>query len=388
MANDDSRRAHDAQLLAPVSADVLKRLSHDLRTPLNIMLGYAQLLQVAADDRAGDLEAIAEILKAGRQMARLIDEAHDLAHLDAGTLSVRCSAQPVLPIVTAALQAAAPLLDSAATIALEVRTAAPSVFADRTHLMSSIVALVLAAARFNRSRGELKLRIDSGGDLVGIVVAPAVDADAAAMVPPRTLDRAPDRTAGDEVARRALAELAVTSRILALMGGALQVAASGTRGYAFRLVARAAPAPVDDTEASRPDAATSPAATKRRQRVLYIEDNAANQKLVRVIVGTMPGVDLQVADTAERGLHLARTDLPALILLDIGLPDRSGLDLLPDLRSVPGLEHVPVLGLSANATPTDSKRGLDAGLDGYIAKPIDVDDLRRRLLAHLGSRDG
>jgi two-component system cell cycle response regulator DivK len=109
-------------------------------------------------------------------------------------------------------------------------------------------------------------------------------------------------------------------------------------------------------------------------RILYIEDNPGNRMLVKRILEAEGYSVAEAADGAS-GLEMAAQDLPDLILLDINLPEIDGYDLARRFRDTPGLQGVPILAVTANVMKGDRERTLEAGCDGYIQKPIDVDRL-------------
>jgi CheY-like chemotaxis protein len=108
------------------------------------------------------------------------------------------------------------------------------------------------------------------------------------------------------------------------------------------------------------------------RRVLYIEDNPANLKLVRLIVGLRPGVELLSAERGRAGLDLARAHRPDLILLDHHLPDMAGDEILRCLLDDPRTRDLPVVILSADTGPGQIRRLLEAGARAYVTKPFDV----------------
>ncbi|MFQ6099778.1 MAG: response regulator [Anaerolineae bacterium] len=109
-------------------------------------------------------------------------------------------------------------------------------------------------------------------------------------------------------------------------------------------------------------------------RILYIEDDPSNRLLVRRILEAEDYSVLEATDGLA-GLEMAAQMQPDLILLDINLPEIDGYDLARRFRETPGLQHVPILALTANVMKGDRERTLEAGCDGYIQKPIDVDRL-------------
>jgi two-component system cell cycle response regulator DivK len=107
-------------------------------------------------------------------------------------------------------------------------------------------------------------------------------------------------------------------------------------------------------------------------RVLYIEDKSDNRLLVRRILGA-EDVEVIEAENAEQGITLAQLERPDLILMDINMPGKDGYTATNDIRQMPELDHIPIIALTANVMKGDKERTLDAGCDGYIPKPIDVD---------------
>jgi two-component system cell cycle response regulator DivK len=119
-----------------------------------------------------------------------------------------------------------------------------------------------------------------------------------------------------------------------------------------------------------------------RIRILYIEDNRENLLLVRRILEA-EGFSVTGAPDGPSGLEIAAEMQPDLILLDINLPEIDGYDLAKRFRQTPGLQQVPILAVTANVMHGDRERTLEAGCDGYIQKPIEVDRLPDQVRAAL-----
>lgn len=109
-------------------------------------------------------------------------------------------------------------------------------------------------------------------------------------------------------------------------------------------------------------------------KVLYIEDNPENRLLVRRILQA-DGFTVLEAQDATQALQLLEEEIPDLILMDINMPDMDGFTLTTRLKNTPGINRVPIVALTANVMRGDRERSLEAGCDGYIQKPIDVDNL-------------
>jgi CheY-like chemotaxis protein len=127
------------------------------------------------------------------------------------------------------------------------------------------------------------------------------------------------------------------------------------------------------------------ASAETQHRVLYIEDNPANLKLVKKILGTQPNLSLLEAVNAELGLEIARRERPDLILLDINLPGMDGFAALAALRSDPATHAIPAIAVTANAMKHDSERGKAAGFADYLTKPLDIEQLLKSVRRCLDS---
>jgi two-component system cell cycle response regulator DivK len=119
-----------------------------------------------------------------------------------------------------------------------------------------------------------------------------------------------------------------------------------------------------------------------RNRILYIEDNFDNRMLVKRILEA-EGYTLLEAANATEGLQQAMEQTPDLILMDINLPEMDGYTTTSRIKAMPGLENVKVIALTANVMQGDRERTLAAGCDGYIQKPIDVDQLPGQIARYL-----
>jgi two-component system cell cycle response regulator DivK len=107
-------------------------------------------------------------------------------------------------------------------------------------------------------------------------------------------------------------------------------------------------------------------------KVLYIEDKPDNRMLVRRIL-MVEDIDVIEAENAEIGISLAQQEMSDLILMDINMPGKDGYTATNDIRQLHALDHIPIVALTANVMKGDKERSIDAGCDGYIPKPIDVD---------------
>ena len=118
--------------------------------------------------------------------------------------------------------------------------------------------------------------------------------------------------------------------------------------------------------------------------ILYVEDNMDNRTLVRRIL-MAEGYNLLEAVNATQALEILENNHPDLILMDINMPDMDGYSLTAQIKRTPGLELIPIIALTANVMRGDRERSLEAGCDGYIQKPIDIDLLSEQIERFLRS---
>ncbi len=112
--------------------------------------------------------------------------------------------------------------------------------------------------------------------------------------------------------------------------------------------------------------------------ILYVEDNPDNRMLVRRILLSEDYALLEAKDGSE-ALNVLKNEHPDLILMDINMPDMDGYTLTATIKAMPGFERTPILALTANVMRGDKEKTLEAGCDGYIQKPLDIDQLIREV---------
>jgi two-component system cell cycle response regulator DivK len=117
-------------------------------------------------------------------------------------------------------------------------------------------------------------------------------------------------------------------------------------------------------------------------KILYIEDNIDNRTLIRRILNA-EGYQVLEASSAKEGLEIFATTKPDLILMDINMPDIDGYTLTSKIRAIEGYGEIPIVALTANVLRGDRERSLEAGCDGYIQKPIDIDLLPQQIEHYL-----
>jgi PAS domain S-box-containing protein len=375
-AEADVRRAkEEAELANAAKGEFLSRMSHELRTPLHAILGFGELLE-RQDPTPEQAEQLTQIMKAGRHLLELINEVLDLSRIDDGALRLSLEPVGVGELVTETLEMLEPVAAASAVSLAQPSFEQPDVhvLADRQRLKQVLLNLLSNAVKYNREGGEVRVAGRSGeGELARIEVA-----DTGLGIAAEDLERA--FSAFERLGAEATdvegtgLGLALTKRLIEAMGGTIGVDSEVGRGTTFWLDLPEVAAP--EVRSPSPERATPTPARPLRtdpRTVLYVEDNPSNIKLVETILRERPEVSLLVAQQGRLGLDLAREHAPALVLLDLNLPDISGEEILRRLRADERTAAIPIVMVSADATLGQVERLRSGGADGYLTKPFQIE---------------
>ena len=362
----------------------LSRVSHELRTPLNAILGFGQLLEM--DQLGGhQRDGIEHILGAGRHLLSLINEILDISRVESG--EIRLSLEPVYvpEVVDEALGMIRPLAERRGIrIVVDRQCSEMHVMADRQRVTQVLLNLLANAVKYNRENGEVRiefrildtsrLRLTVHDTGLGITM----DDLGRLFEPFQRLDAAQTDVEGTGLG------LILTKQLLTAMNGEVGVTSSVGEGSSFWFELPLAVRPVADARPGEVrvglgldyniDVTDGSAATMQRTAtVLYVEDNLSNVRLVEQVLARRPMISLMVAMQGHLALDLARAHQPDLILLDLHLPDTSGEQVLRELKRDRRTASIPVVMLSADATPGRLERLVSLhGAADHLTKPFDI----------------
>jgi PAS domain S-box-containing protein len=364
-AKDEAERANLAK------SEFLSRMSHELRTPLNAILGFGQLLEM---DRLPPehQESVSQILKAGRHLLDLINEVLDISRIEAGGLTLSPEPVRIADALSDALELIRPLAAARGIgISIDNRVDGHHVRADRQRLKQVLLNLLSNAVKYNAEGGHVTLSCTEDDGLMRIGVT-----DTGSGIAPEEMGRvfSPfDRLGRQEgdVEGTGLG-LALSKGLMEAMGGRLDVESAPGEGSTFTVELPLAESPLALLDAHPAESVETQAPLAGQQTILYIEDNLSNLKLIERLFERRPQVRLLPTMQATQGIELARQHLPALILLDLHLPDMGGEEALRRLRADPLTRQIPVIVVSADATSGNTRRLLEAGASDYLTKPLDM----------------
>ena len=387
LAGDLKTAKEAAEAATQAKSEFLANMSHELRSPLNAILGFAQIMEsdspLPTDSQKRN---IGQILQAGWHLLNLINEILDLAAVESGKMSVSLEPVSLAEVISECKAMMGPQARQRGISMTFPEFDLPCyVHADRTRVKQILINLLSNSIKYNRGRGTVEVKCAATNpERVRISVK-----DTGAGLPPEKLTQLfqPFNRLGQE----SIAEegtgigLVMSKRLIELMKGVIGVESAVGVGSVFWIELSAAAAPQLALDGGEPAAATQgqvePGAPPRT--LLYVEDNPANLTLVDQLIARRPDLRMLSAVTGNLGIELARAKQPDVILMDINLPDISGVQALKILREDPATAQIPIIALSANAMPIDIKKGLEAGFFSYLTKPIKINEFMDALNAAL-----
>ncbi len=368
-------------------SEFLSRMSHELRTPLSAILGFAQLLEAGSPPpTATQKRSVEQILKAGWHLLELINEILDLSVIDSGKLSLSMESIALAEVLRECEVMAEPQAQKyGISVAFAPLEAPCFVNADRTRAKQVLINLLSNAIKYNRPGGTVNVVCTvSAGDAIRISVrdtGAGLTAEQLSQIfqPFNRLGQQAGAEEGTGIG------LVVSKRLVELMGGVMGMESTVGQGsvfwYELKLTAAPQAAVHEATGLARaPVPVDAPVKT-----VLYVEDNPANLLLVESLIERRPDFRFLSARDGISGVALAGASQPDVILMDIDLPDISGIDALRLLASDPVTARIPVIALSANAMLHDIEKGTAAGFFRYLTKPVNVNELMTTLDSALDS---
>jgi PAS domain S-box-containing protein len=375
-----------AEQASRAKSEFLSSMSHELRTPMNAILGFTQLIQGDDNLTAEQHESMDDIANAGNHLLELINEVLDLARIEAGKMDLSIGSVAIGDVIAASRNLITPMAERHHIQLVFSSSCFDGGFvrADFTRTKQVLLNLLSNAVKYNREGGRIqvdcqgldnnRLRISVSDTGRGISEAKQGGLFEAF----NRLDAGGGNIEGTGIG------LVITRHLVELMGGEIGVESVVDEGSTFWFELPCAVGDVAKTGGSQREAVNSHVGLGAGRKVLYIEDNPVNLKLVSKLIEKRTAITLLGAEEPMRGIELAKEHRPDLILLDINLPEISGYEVLRRLREMAETRDIPVVALSANAMADDLQRGEAAGFDGYLTKPINVKEFFRVLEQMLG----
>lgn len=372
-------------------SDFLASMSHELRTPLNAIIGFGQLLESDPIDVLTEMQAdsVAHILRAANHLLTLINEILDLAKIESGQIEFSLEAVRAEDVLSGCIELVRPqLAQQQLTLVVDVKAIEGlQICVDETRLKQVLINLLSNAIKYNQPQGRVavqatvthhqRLRVtvtDTGLGLDQIQLA--------------QLFQSFNRLGAENTDIQGTGiGLVISKKIIEAMHGTIGAESVKGQGSTFwiELPLVLADAEGDSGSLSASVSAHAAMAATKQYKLLYIEDNPANLKLVQRFLSRRSDLQLISATTGPEGIAMAMSQAPDMIISDINLPELSGIELVQQLRQHDATRRVPIVALSANAMSADAEQGLAAGFDAYLTKPINLNQLLETINHFLSS---
>ncbi|MGE4051818.1 MAG: ATP-binding protein, partial [Piscinibacter sp.] len=365
-----------AELASRAKSEFLSRMSHEMRTPLNAVIGFTQLLRMQPEGPASKVTEYADhILRASEHLLGLVNEVLDLQRVEEGRAALEPRPIELAPFLESTLDLLRPAAQSGGIALASQVPGGHWVLADERCLRQVLMNMVSNAVKYNRPGGwVLVTLLDAPPGRCTIAIEDTgsglTDEQLARLFQP--FERLGHETTSIEGTGLGLV---ITRSLIEQMGGSVTLSSVPGAGTLARIELPAAeppdtaPAPLAPPQTAVP---VPPPAQQQPLRVLYVEDNRINALLFEEAMRLLGGIELQIAESGEEALRLIEGWTPQVLVLDANLPDMNGHELLARLRGDAALAAVPAFMCSADAMPEDLERARASGFRGYWTKPIEM----------------
>ena len=385
---EDLRRAKDAaESASRAKSTFLFNMSHDIRTPMNAIIGFSDMAKRHMDDREKVADCLEKISVSGGQLLRLINNVLDMARIESGRVELRERTHRIsdsMQAMACVFQADAEKKGLDLRFATQVREDV-AVF-DELRLNQIQLNLISNAIKYTPAGGTVTVTLEETGSDDTVVSYRLTVEDTGVGMSREFLDSVFEAF---ERERKAIANgiegtglgLAITKRLIDQMGGSISCESVQGQGSKFICLFHFRRGDARDLPENQPE----PAATPNRdpKKILLVEDNALNREISRELLQN-DGFQVEEADDGDAALEKVRNSTPgdiALILMDIQMPRMNGYEATRRIRALDNkaLAGIPIIALTANAFEEDRREALAAGMNGHVAKPIDRTALRKEI---------
>ena len=382
-ANADLARA------ARLKDEFLASMSHELRTPLNAILGMTEATreQIWGPITPEQDDKLRIVEESGRHLLSLINDILDLAKIGAGKLAPEMGPVDVIGTAASTLRLVTQLaMEKQIHLASRLPEEGPIIDTDGRIVMQILLNLLNNAVKFTQAGGRVLLEVDVNANVVTFRVTDtgigiAADELGRIFKPFVQVNRGLARAYGGTGLG-----LALVARLADAIHGTVSVESEPGVGSVFTLTLPTHVGGLEAAAAAVPTGAVKAHLSSPRRTILLAEDNDAN---ARTYVGYLvaKGYDVLVAPDGEEAIRMAQESHPAIILMDIQMPNMDGIETITRLRADPAFAATPIIALTALAMPGDRERCLLAGANDYVTKPTSLRDLTARIGRFLDMKD-
>jgi CheY-like chemotaxis protein len=381
-AADNARLYEAARDANRAKDEFLATVSHELRSPLNAVLGWAQMLRDGLPEAQRE-KAIAAIERNAFLQAALIDDLLDMSRMISGTMRLELGAIRLGPIVEAAIEALGPQLDAKA-VKLAVRmTSTSSLMGDAARLQQIVSNLLSNAIKFTPAGGVIELELADAGELVQLTVRDDGKGIAREFLP-HVFDRFKQADGSSSRTHGGLGlGLAIVRHLTELHGGTIAADSNGPgHGAVFTVTLPRTTVIAIKPQGDRAGLGVHGHAGQLRGMAILVVDDEPDTREMMVSLLQMCGASTMEASSAAEALGLLTERRPDVLLSDLGMPGEDGFSLIHKVRALPDAEggSTPAIALSGYASSEDRNRALEAGFQQHLSKPVNMTDLMATLM--------
>jgi signal transduction histidine kinase len=382
LAAERAARAQ-AEQASRAKDEFLAVVSHELRTPLNAILGWTRILRAGIQAEEKRDRALETIERNATAQQKLIEDILDVSRIVSGKLQIDQALVDLGAVVRLAVDAIHLAADARSiSVRVEIGGGPPRVVGDPDRLQQIVWNLLSNAVKFTPVGGAVALQVGEEGDGAFIRVSDTGQGIAAAFLP-YIFDRFRQADTGTTRSHGGLGlGLAIVRHLAEMHGGSVEAESEPARGSTFtlHLPKAALPAIPENPSTGPPEPETCRTAPPEGLllgiRVLVVDDDAdARDLLTAMLQGA--GAEVRAVGSVRDAMVAMPGLRPDAIVSDIGIPSEDGYTLARRLRALPSGQggQTPAIALTAFAAPRDRKRALEAGFDGFLAKPVSAPDL-------------
>ena len=372
----------------------LATLSHELRTPMTAVLGWARMLKLGLSE-SETREALDAIEKSAEIQAQLIDDVLDVSRIVAGKMTFKPVPLEVSPVLHAAMTTVHP---AAAAKGIEILASVPPVLpqilGDEGRLQQVIWNLLANAVKFTPRGGAITVRLVHDGPVLRLTVQDNGKGIESAYLPhvfePFSQEDGTMTRSHEGIGLG----LSIVRSLVELHGGRIRVASDGAglgATFTIELPVIESSSPAVKSRAMKPEmmpviASSAELPKLTGTRILVIDDQDLTRELITAVF-RRADAQVQTAGSVRAGLEQFRASSPDVVVCDLAMPEEDGFSFIRAIRAMPAPANVtPVIALTAFGRPEERQYALDAGFDDYLKKPIDPENLASTVLRALAAR--
>lgn len=381
-----------AENASKAKTDFLNSMSHDIRTPMNVILGYNQLMKRQLTDPVL-MDYQKKIEQSGNLLLSIINDVLNMARIESGKSVLSESSESIVDMVEEVTNVfGAMALEKEIVLDTKIDLVHKQVLCDSTKVKEILVNLIGNAIKYTHSGGRVTVdvkELECSKDGYGTYQIQIIDTGigmSESFIP--TLFDAFTREAKGDIVGTGLG-MPIVKKLVDMMGGTIDVESKLGKGSTFTITIDHKLVEEERSETKQKDLMNSEYSLKGKH-VLLAEDNELNAEFAKII---LEDCGLHV-DLARDGLECVGKVVQKpvgsydFILMDIQMPNMNGYLATQKIRTIPEKNTIPIIAMSANAFDEDKKQALKAGMDGYISKPIDMDKLQSQIIEILKEKAG